>query len=124
MTTIGDLFGGGWPEPGERAALHEQFMLQRATQAYMMTLPTLNVIGLRDGSEAEFGSGYNVLPIWKDRMDSRALVPTPNADVIYSMSHLDLKETGPLVVYTPPGVIGMSTDFYQHTLTDVLVILN
>jgi hypothetical protein len=118
-TAIGDLFGGGWPEPGERAALHEQFMVQRATQAYMMTLPTLNVIGLRDGSEAEFGSGYNVLPIWKDRMDSRALVPTPNADVIYSMSYLDLKETGPLVVYAPPGVIGMFTDFYQHTLTDV-----
>ena len=37
----------------------------------MITLPTLNVIGLRDGSEAEFGAGYNVLPIWKDRMDTQ-----------------------------------------------------
>ena len=82
--------------------MHEQFLLQRAVQSYMMTLPTLNVIGMRDGSEAEFGSGYNVLPMWKDRMDSRTLVPTPNADVIYSMSYLDLKETGPLVVYAPP----------------------
>ncbi len=118
-SAIGDLFGGGWPEPTDRATLHEQFMLQRAVQAYMMTLPTLNVIGLRDGSETEFGSGYNVLPMWKDRMDSRAVIPTPNADVIYSMSYLDLKETGPLVVYAPPGVIGMFTDFYQHTLTDV-----
>jgi hypothetical protein len=79
----------------------------------------LNVIGMRDGSEAEFGAGYNVLPIWKDRMDSRAWVPTPNADVIYSMSYLDLKETGPLVVAAPPAVIGMFTDFFQRTLTDV-----
>jgi hypothetical protein len=52
-------------------------------------------------------------------MDSRAWVPTPNADVIYSMSYLDLKETGPLVVATPPGVIGMFTDFFQRTITDV-----
>jgi len=25
-------------------------------------LPALNVIGMRDGSEATFGKGYNVLP--------------------------------------------------------------
>ena len=52
-------------------------------------------------------------------MDSRAWVPTPNADVIYSMSYLDLKETGPLVIAAPPKVIGMFTDFFQRTITDV-----
>jgi hypothetical protein len=52
-------------------------------------------------------------------MDARAWVPTPNADVIYSMSYLDLKETGPLVVAAPPNVIGMFTDFFQRTITDV-----
>ena len=46
-------------------------------------------------------------------------MPTPNADVIYSMSYLDLKETGPLVVKAPPNVIGMFTDFFQRTITDV-----
>ena len=116
---IKQVYEGGWPGVDELKSVHEQFLLQRAVQSYMMTLPTLNVIGLRDGSEAEFGAGYNVLPMWKDRMDARALVPTPNADVIYSMSYLDLKETGPLVVYAPPKVIGMFTDFYQRTLTDV-----
>jgi hypothetical protein len=52
-------------------------------------------------------------------MDARTWVPTPNADVIYSMSYLDLKETGPLVVAAPPNVIGMFTDFFQRTITDV-----
>jgi hypothetical protein len=52
-------------------------------------------------------------------MDSRTWVPTPNADVIYSMSYLDLKETGPLVVNAPANVIGMFTDFFQRTITDV-----
>lgn len=74
---------------------------------------------MRDGSEEAFGKGYNVLPIWKDRMDSRCWVPTPNADVIYSMSYLDLKQDGPLVIAAPPNVIGMFTDFFQITITDV-----
>ena len=43
----------------------------------------------------------------------------PIADIMYSMSYLDLKETGPLVVAAPPGVIGMFTDFFQRTITDV-----
>ena len=116
---VKQMYDGGWPDAAELKSVHDQFLLQRAVQSYMMTLPTLNVIGMRDGSEAEFGAGYNVLPMWKDRMDSRTLVPTPNADVIYSMSYLDLKKNGPLVVYAPPKVIGMFTDFYQRTLTDV-----
>jgi hypothetical protein len=55
-------------------------------------------------------------------MDSRTWVPTPNADVIYSMSYLDLKKDGPLVVAAPPNVIGMFTDFFQRTITDVGLI--
>jgi hypothetical protein len=113
------LWDGKWPAPAEAQALVDELYYQRAVHAYMTTLAALNVIGLRDGSEAAFGRGYNVLPIWKDRMDSRAWVPTPNADVIYSMGYLDLKETGPLVVAAPPNVIGMFTDFFQRTITDV-----
>ena len=45
--------------------------------------------------------------------------PRPNCDVIYSMSYLDLKETGAFVVRAPPNVIGMFTDFFQRTITDV-----
>lgn len=110
---------GNWLPQQEAEFLRDEFYYQNAVQAYVLTIPILNTIGLRDGSEATFGSGYNVLPIWKDRMDSRAWVPTPNADVIYSMSYLDLKKDGPLVIAAPPNIIGMFTDFYQRTITDV-----
>ncbi len=110
---------GNWLPQEEAESLRNEFFYQNAVQAYVLTIPILNVIGMRDGSEATFGGGYNVLPIWKDRMDSRAWVPTPNADVIYSMSYLDLKKDGPLVVAAPANVIGMFTDFYQRTITDV-----
>jgi hypothetical protein len=110
---------GNWLPQSEAEALRDAFFYQNAIQAYVLTIPILNTIGMKDGSEAAFGGGYNVLPIWKDRMDSRTWVPTPNADVIYSMSYLDLKADGPLVVAAPPNVIGMFTDFYQRTITDV-----
>ncbi len=113
---------GRWFAQEEAEALHAELFYQRAVHAYVTMLPALNVIGMRDGSEAAFGGGYNVLPIWKDRMDSRTWVPTPNADVIYAMSYLDLKDTGPLVVNAPANVIGMFTDFFQRTLTDVGVV--
>jgi len=85
----------------------------------MSILPALNVIGMRNESEAAFGAGYNALPIWKDRMNAKRLVTTPNCDVFCSMSNLDLGKTGPLVVYAPPRVIRMFTDCFQRTLTDV-----
>lgn len=113
------LYDGDWPSQEEIDKNYDEFLEQTAIQAYMLTLPALNVIGMRDGSESTFGEGFNVLPIWKDRMNAKTLVPTPNCDVIYSMNYLDLKETGPLVVYAPPNVIGMFTDFFQRTLTDV-----
>lgn len=110
---------GNWLPEKEAESLKDELYYHQAIQAYITMLPALNTIGMRDGSEAVFGKGYNVLPIWKDRMDSRCWVPTPNADVIYSMSYLDLKETGPLAVAAPPNVIGMFTDFFQRTITDV-----
>ena len=110
---------GNWLSQQEAESLRDELYYQHAVHTYMAMLPALNTIGMRDGSEATFGKGYNVLPIWKNRMDSRTWVPTPNADVIYSMSYLDLKQTGPLVVAAPPNVIGMFTDFFQRTITDV-----
>jgi hypothetical protein len=116
---VKQINNGNWLSQSEAEQLVGDLFYNQSVQAYILTLPALNVSGMRDGSEAAFGKGYNVLPIWKERMDSRTWVPTPNADVIYSMSYLDLKKDGPLVVAAPPNVIGMFTDFFQHTIIDV-----
>ncbi len=113
---------GNWLPQAEAESLLDDLFYQRAVYAYMTMLPAMNTIGMRDGSAEAFGKGYNILPIWKDRMDSRAWIPTPNGDVIYSLTFLDLKETGPLVVAAPPNVIGMFTDLFQRTITDVGLI--
>lgn len=119
---VRQLNNGNWLPQGEAEALRDELFYQRAVHAYITMLPALNTIGMRDGSANAFGKGYNVLPIWKERMDSRAWIPTPNGDVIYSLTFLDLKETGPLVVAAPRDVIGMFTDLFQRTITDVGLI--
>lgn len=119
---VQQLNNGNWLAPEEAEALRDELFYQRAIHAYITMLPALNTIGMRDGSAAAFGKGYNVIPIWKERMDSRAWIPTPNGDVIYSLTFLDLKETGPLVVAAPRDVIGMFTDLFQRTITDVGLI--
>src|SRR5262245_33534527 len=68
---VNQLNNGNWLPQKEAEDLRDELFYQRAVYAYMTMLPALNTIGMRDGSEATFGKGYNVLPIWKDRMDAR-----------------------------------------------------
>jgi hypothetical protein len=42
----------GWPSMDAAQGLYEQLLAQRAVQAYMLTLPTLNIVGMRDGSQS------------------------------------------------------------------------
>jgi hypothetical protein len=109
----------GLPSRESARELVDELLFQRAVQVYIAALPAVNMLSMRDGSEAAFGAGYNVLPVWKDRMNAVCKVTTPNADVIYAMSYLDLAADGPLVVSAPPMVLGMLTDFWQRALTDV-----
>ena len=66
-------------------------------------MPVINMLGMQVGSEKTFGAGYNVLPIWKKRLDAKTLVTTPNSDVLYAMSYVDLAKDGPLVMEALPG---------------------
>jgi hypothetical protein len=54
---------GNWLDPQEDEELRDELFYQRAIHAYMTMQPPRNVIGMRYGSEAAFGGGYNVLPI-------------------------------------------------------------
>jgi hypothetical protein len=64
--------------------------IQRATQTYLWDLSLINTLGMKVGSEKVFGVGYNVLPIWKKRLDAKTLITTPNSDVIHAMGYVDL----------------------------------
>lgn len=96
--------------------LRDELLLQRATQIYLWALPLLNTLGMKTGSEKVFGQGYNILPIWKQRLDAKTLVTTPNSDVIYAMGYVDLGKDGPLVFEAPPQLQGILLDFWQRPI--------
>jgi hypothetical protein len=104
------------PTPETSRLLREELLFQRATQTYLWALPLINTLGMKTGSESVFGAGYNVLPIWKKRLDAKTLVTTPNSDVIYAMSYVDLGKDGPLVFEAPPQLQGILLDFWQRPI--------
>ena len=96
--------------------LRDEMLYHRATQTYLWAMPLINTLGMQVGSEKAFGEGYNVLPVWKKRLDARTLVTTPNSDVIYAMSYVDLGKDGPLVFDAPPMLQGILLDFWQRPI--------
>lgn len=71
----------------------DEIFFQRACKAYLWSIPAINMCGMKKGSEKDFGAGYNILPIWKVRLNAKTEVTTPNSDVIYARGYLDLRET-------------------------------
>jgi hypothetical protein len=115
--TLADLpFRENRPTKETAQTLRDELLFQRATQTYLWALPLINTLGMKEGSEKVFGAGYNVLPIWKKRLDAKTLVTTPNSDVIYAMSYVDLGKDGPLVFEAPPNLQGILLDFWQRPI--------
>ena len=112
-------FPENYPTKHSSQVLLDELMFQRAVQVCLWALPAMNMYGMKEGSEKIFGKGYNVLPVFKQRLNAKTLVTTPNSDVIYAMGYLDLKEDGPLVIEVPPKLQGILDDFWQRPLCDV-----
>ena len=104
------------PTPETARLLKDELLFQRATQTYLWALPLINTLGMKVGSEKAFGAGYNILPVWKKRLDAKTLVTTPNSDVMYAMSYLDVGKDGPMVFEAPPGLQGILLDFWQRPI--------
>jgi hypothetical protein len=114
---LADLpFAEGRPTKETAQTLRDELLFQRATQTYLWALPLINTLGMQVGSEKTFGAGYNVLPIWKQRLDAKTLVTTPNSDVLYAMSYVDLGKDGPLVMEAPPRLQGILLDYWQRPI--------
>ena len=109
-------FAEGRPTKETAQTLRDELLFQRATQTYLWAMPLINTLGMQVGSEKTFGAGYNVLPIWKKRLDAKTLVTTPNSDVLYAMSYVDLGKDGPLVMEAPPELQGILLDFWQRPI--------
>ncbi|CAG4889748.1 DUF1254 domain-containing protein [Paraburkholderia saeva] len=109
-------FVQGRPTPETASALTDELLFQRATQTYLWAMPLLNTMGMRDGFAQAYGTGYSTMAIWAKRLDAKTLITTPNSDLIYGMSFVNLADTGPLVFEAPPKLQGILLDMWQRPI--------
>ena len=56
--------------------------------------------------------------VFESLMDSKSLFLTPNTETVYAITWLDLSK-GPVVVESPPNVLGMVDDFWFRYVCDM-----
>lgn len=109
-------FVNDYPTPEAARTLDEELFFQRAVQVYLWALPAVNMYAMKEGQARTFGSGYNVLAIFEQRLKANTLITTPNSDVIYGIGFLDLAEHGPTVIDAPPMMQALLDDFWHRPL--------
>ena len=116
-TRIGTLeFVDGVPTPDTSQALWDHLDFSRAVEAMIMTTPAASLAGFRKGLR-QFGPDNETMMYWHGRLDSKGLLLTGNTTVIYGFMWIDLKD-GPMIMETPPDVLGIIDNSWFHYLTD------
>ncbi len=118
-TSIGTLnLNYGYPDDATTQKVYDNLDASRALQAYLLAIPIVNQVGMRD-SRSESSDRHNQTNvIWEDLVDSKTVELTANDNTIYSFIWLDTKK-GPLVVEVPPMVLGLIDDFWYHWVADI-----
>ena len=112
LTTL--PFEGGYPSTDAGNKLRSELQFQHAVQTYLWALPAMSLYAMRQAQEKQFGTGANVMAIWKDRLDAKTVVLTGNPDAIYAFAWLDLKRDGPTVVEAPSKIQGLMDDMWHR----------
>jgi len=120
-TRLGTLhFRDGFPDKPTVEKLYDNLDFQRAVQSYLLALPAVNMMGLREGL-TKLGPPNFTIPTFETMMDSRSLFLTANANTAYTWIWIDLHD-GPLVAEVPPMTLGMIDDFWFRYVTDIGIV--
>jgi len=116
-TRIGTLeLFDGVPTQETAQKVYDNLDLQRGVQAYLDSIQIASMYGMRKGI-LDFGPANTTALLFETLMDSKALWLTPNTTSIYMASWLELKDE-PMVIETPPNVLGIIDDHWFHYVTD------
>ena len=117
-TRLGTLeFPQGYPTDSTAETVYEYLDFMHGVEAFLYALPGASVHALGRGIKSQGGDNQTVL-IMEQLMNSRSLFLTANTESIYSMMWLDLKD-GPLVLETPPDVLGIVNDHWFRYVGDI-----
>ncbi len=117
-TRLGTLrFFDGFPDEATIQALYDHLDFQRAVQAYLQSLPAVQILGYGNGL-LQCGPANRTAVVWEDRMDSHTVGIEGNANTVYWSVRLDTHE-GPLVLEVPAQVYGTFNDAWVRWVVDL-----
>jgi hypothetical protein len=106
----------GVPDKATTRKLYDDLDLRRATEAFLATLPVASMSAMEVGLR-KFGPPNTTALLFEDLMDSKSLWLTPNTVSIYQVMWVELGDE-PMVIETPPKVLGIIDDAWFHYVAD------
>jgi len=116
-TRIGTLTSfDGVPDEKTAQKVYDNLDFQRGVLAFLNSIQIASMYGMRKGI-LEFGPPNTTALLFETLMDSKALWLTPNTVNIYMTLWLELKDE-PMVIETPPNVLGIIDNHWFEYVTD------
>ncbi len=116
-TSIGALTSiDGVPDEATTQKVYDNLDLLRATQAFLSTIQVSSLEAFRH-QLSKFGPFNQTVLVFEDLMDSKALWLTPNTVSVYMVVWVELEEE-PMVIETPPNVLGLIDDAWFRYVGD------
>jgi len=117
-TGIGTLkFFDGFPDDATVQKVYDNLDFMHGVDAFLNAMPGASTEALRVGFASQGADNNQTVLIMEDLMDSKSLFLTANTESVYNMMWLDTK-AGPLVIETPPNVLGIIDDHWFQYVTD------
>lgn len=117
-TRLGTLkFFDGIPTAATAKKVYEQLDFSRGIEVFLNGIPGASLVAMRRGLR-EVGAVDGTIGIYDDLLDSKSLLLTGNTESVYAMTWIDLTK-GPVVVESPPNVLGVLDDFWFRYVIDL-----
>lgn len=119
-TSIGTLnFFDGVPTKETAELVYDNLDRMRGVDVFLKCMPAASVRQLMKGPEEIGVDNYNKVLILDKLMDSKPLFLTANTTTLYSFPSLNMKETGPIVLEVPAGMLGAFNDAWFRYMQDI-----
>ncbi|MGB5509834.1 DUF1254 domain-containing protein [Robiginitalea sp.] len=115
--TLGELnFFDGVPTPQTEEEVYNYMDLHNAVDAYLKGIHIASMEAMKQGL-LKLGPANTTAFLFENLMDSKSLWLTPNTTSVYMASWLELGDE-PMVIETPPDVLGIIDDHYFKYVAD------
>jgi hypothetical protein len=110
-------FVDGFPDDETTQKVYDNLDFMNGVNAFLNAMPGGSTEAIKAGFASEGADNNQTVLIMESLMDSKSLFLTPNTESVYNLMWVDTKE-GPLVIETPPNVLGVIDDHWFQYVTD------